>query len=172
MYKAKKGIAPIIAIIIVLLALGGGGAYYALKRQMDGGKTLPDKKETEHDKMTNDEMMKHENAARDEMMKKGEGMMDAGMTGPKTHKIEMTQSGFSPKEITIKKGDKVEFVNKDSAKHWPASGIHPTHKLCPGFDAVGGVGAGKTYSFTFNEVKECPFHDHLSPNLFGQIIVE
>lgn len=298
MYKAKKGIAPIVAIIIALLVLGGGGAYYAVKKQKER-KTPPGKEETEHSKMTKDEMMKHENAAtkksevvltlsalnssnqpgratltnvdgrktkivvevgsglagtaqpahmhigscpnpgavtyplknvvngrsetmldvsllalkeklplainihksakeakiyvscgdlpktefdnldetmmmkmKDEMMKKGEGMMDAVITGQKTHKIEMTQSGFSPKELTIKKGDTVEFVNKDSARHWPASGVHPTHKLCPGFDAMKGVDAGKTYSFTFNEAKTCPFHDHLSPNLFGKIIVE
>lgn len=123
---------------------------------------------SQFDELDEDMMMK----MRDEMMEKGEIMMDAGMVGPKTHKIEMAQGGFSPKEITIKKGDTVEFANKDSAKHWPASATHPTHKLCPGFDAIGGVATGKTYSFTFNEAKTCPFHDHLSPNLFGKIIVE
>ena len=99
--------------------------------------------------------------------KKGEGMME-----PKTHKIEMTPTGFAPKEIVIKKGDKVEFMNRDSRKRWPASGMHPTHLLCRGFDALEGIGAGAIYSFTFTEAKTCPFHDHLFPNLFGKIIVE
>jgi len=99
--------------------------------------------------------------------KKGGGMMES-----KTHKIEMTPTGFEPKELIIKKGDKVEFVNKDSRKRWPASGVHPTHLICRGFDSLEGIGAGATYSFTFNEAKTCPFHDHLFPNLFGKIIVE
>ena len=117
----------------------------------------------EFDKLDESMMMK----MKDGVMKKGEGMMES-----KTHKIEMTPSGFSPKEVKIKKGDKVEFVNKDSRKRWPASGVHPIHLLCPGFDAMKGIGAGETYSFTFNEVKDCPFHDHLSPNLVGKIKVE
>ena len=48
--------------------------------------------------------------------------------------IEITTSGFNPKTITIKVGDTVTFVNKDSAQHWPASNIHPTHQTYPGSD--------------------------------------
>lgn len=107
------------------------------------------------------------------MMKKGEGMMDeSAMMKAKTHKVEMTSAGFSPKELTIKKGDIVEFINKDSRKHWPASGIHPTHLICGGFDALKGIDTGATYSHTFTESKICPMHDHLIPNLFGKITVE
>lgn len=86
--------------------------------------------------------------------------------------VELTASGFSPAETTVKAGDTVKFVNKDAKNHWPASGVHPTHQLCPGFDAIGGVKPGESYSFTFTEKKECPIHDHLNPATRGKIIVQ
>jgi len=86
--------------------------------------------------------------------------------------IEMSASGFSPAEVTIKAGDTVKFVNKDTKNHRPASGVHPAHQLCPGFDSLEAVEPGESYSFTFNEKKECPMHDHLNPTLRGKIIVQ
>jgi len=108
---------------------------------------------------------------RDEMIRKMDEMPKETM-GPKPYKIEMTPAGFSPKELTIKKGDKVEFINRDTVKRWPASGPHPAHTICQGFDSKPGVAVGESYSFTFSEAKTCPFHDHLNPSIFGKIIVE
>lgn len=73
--------------------------------------------------------------------------------------------------LTIKVGDIVKFINNDSQPHWPASGVHPTHQICPGFDALHGLTTGESYSFTFKIAKTCPFHDHLNPSHTGQIIV-
>ncbi len=87
-------------------------------------------------------------------------------------RVQMTASGFSPSEVRIKPGQTVEFVNIDSADHWPASGVHPTHQLCQGFDARGPVTPGSTYSFQFTSPRECPMHDHLNPTLKGKVIVE
>ena len=88
-----------------------------------------------------------------------------------THVVNMTSSGFSPKELIIKAGDSVEFINKDTRNWWPASGVHPTHQICPGFDSLKGLKPGETYSHTFSEAKECPMHDHLKANMFGKITV-
>ncbi len=85
--------------------------------------------------------------------------------------ISMTASGFLPTNLTIKVGDTVTFKNDDTPSHWPASGLHPTHLLCPGFDALKPVAAGETYSFTFRGAKECPMHDHLTPSIRGKITV-
>ena len=41
--------------------------------------------------------------------------------------VEITSAGFTPSTSTINVGDKVTFVNKDVAPHWPASAVHPTH---------------------------------------------
>ena len=91
---------------------------------------------------------------------------------PKEVVVNITASGFSPSEVKIKAGDTVKFVNKDNKKRWPASGVHPSHQICPGFDAIGGINPDQSYSFTFKEIKTCPMHDHLLPTQFGKIIVE
>jgi plastocyanin len=93
-------------------------------------------------------------------------------SGPKTHTVNILDSGFEPSQLTIMKGDIVRFISKGSDPHWPASGIHPTHQICPGFDALRGLKTNETYQFTFTDVKECPMHDHLNPGLKGKIIVQ
>ena len=99
--------------------------------------------------------------------------------------IEMSNSGFSPTDITIKKGDTVTFVSVDSGMHWPASDVHPTHTVYPGsgitkcgtseqegiFDACHGLEEGETWNFTFEDVGSWNFHDHLHPRFTGTITV-
>lgn len=99
---------------------------------------------------------------------------------PAANTVEVTAAGFSPNTLTIKAGDTVAFVNKDSAQHWPASAVHPTHAVYPEsggcigskFDACKGLEAGEKFKFTFNEKGTWKYHDHLNPALFGTIAVE
>lgn len=98
--------------------------------------------------------------------------------------IEITAAGFSPSTLTVKSGDAVVFVNKDTAQHWPASAMHPTHTLYPEpggcigskFDACKGLAQGESFSFVFNHVGSWKYHDHLNccsdPAFFGTIVVE
>lgn len=86
--------------------------------------------------------------------------------------VEMTAQGFSPSTLTVSSGTTVRFVNRDSVAHWPASGVHPTHQVCPGFDALRPVEPGASYSFTFSVAKTCPMHDHLNPATRGSISVQ
>lgn len=90
---------------------------------------------------------------------------------PKTFTISMTPDEFSPTNLTIRVGDTVVFRNDDTKSRWPASAIHPTHLLCPGFDSLEPIPPGGTYSYTFTVTKECPMHDHLIPSLRGKITV-
>jgi plastocyanin len=85
--------------------------------------------------------------------------------------ITYTSSGFSPSPVTIKKGTKVTFVNNSSANFQPASGPHPAHTNYPEFDPKRAVAAGSSWTFTFDKVGTWPYHDHLNPTRFGQIIV-
>lgn len=105
---------------------------------------------------------------------------------PKTMSINMTDSGFSPSEVTINAGDTVRFINQGSQAHWPASAVHPVHEAYPGssiakcgtaqagsiFDACRGLNNGESFSFTFNAKGSWPFHDHLVPFLKGKVIVQ
>ena len=112
------------------------------------------------------------------------GETGTALTGGKNTVI-ITSSGFSPSTLEISKGESVTFINKDSAKHWPASAAHPTHKIYPNsdikkcgtdeqsriFDACHGLANGESFSFTFSEGGEWKYHDHLSPGTGGVIIV-
>lgn len=86
--------------------------------------------------------------------------------------ISMTANGFEPSMVTVTAGTTVTFVNNDSAEHWPASAFHPTHLELPGFDALKGIAPEGSYSFTFSEAGTWKFHDHLTPTLFGSVVVE
>jgi len=86
--------------------------------------------------------------------------------------ISMTDSGFEPATVTIATGATVKFVNNGQALHWPASAVHPVHQVLPGFDALQGLATGETYAFTFTKTGTWPTHDHLFPNVTGQVIVE
>ncbi len=90
----------------------------------------------------------------------------------KTYTIEITPSGFSPNTLKIKSGDTVNFVNKDSSSHQPASNPHPIHTNYAGFDALKGLAQGENYSFTFTQKGTFGYHDHLNPSVGGTITVE
>lgn len=100
----------------------------------------------------------------------------AANRGAQTHNVSMNTEGFTanaktPTDLTIRAGDSVVFTNDETRDRWPASAIHPTHLLCPGFDARDPVKSGESYSHTFTAAQECPFHDHLIPTLRGKITV-
>lgn len=86
--------------------------------------------------------------------------------------IEYQDGVFTPAELAIPVGTTVTFKNLGTQSVWPASGMHPTHLLCPGFDSLRPLGPLENYSFTFQTAKTCPFHNHLSATEFGRIIVE
>jgi plastocyanin len=104
----------------------------------------------------------------------------------KENLVTYTDSGYSPSTITIKKGETVNFKNQSSLSMWPASAMHPTHRVysgtsldehCPdttgtAFDACKGFLPGQSWSFTFNKTGTWKYHDHLNPSSTGTIVVE
>jgi len=89
-----------------------------------------------------------------------------------TVEIDITSSGFTPSDVTVKSGTVVTFKNTDSSKqHWPASNPHPSHTDLPGFDSLKGLAQNETYSFTFTKLGKWKFHDHLNERLGGSVTV-
>ncbi len=86
--------------------------------------------------------------------------------------IRMTEDGFLPSEISIKKGDTVIFENTDTNPHWPASDVHPTHDRYPEFDPKEPIASGESWSFVFEKQGRWQSHDHLHPAIRGVITVE
>jgi plastocyanin len=114
--------------------------------------------------------------------------------------IQITDTGFKPTSLTIKKGEVVTFISKATAPVWPAGDDHPTHDAYPsaayakeGDEAKSfgskacveyGIRKGdvfepcklllpeETFSFRFNERGTWSFHNHVRPEHTGKITVE
>ncbi|OHA03348.1 MAG: hypothetical protein A3J58_01255 [Candidatus Sungbacteria bacterium RIFCSPHIGHO2_02_FULL_52_23] len=85
--------------------------------------------------------------------------------------ITMVADGFSPAVITVRKGTRVTFINRDTLWRWPASDIHPSHDLYPQFDPKHPIEPGEEWSFVFEEKGEWGMHDHLAPYITGKVTV-
>lgn len=86
--------------------------------------------------------------------------------------IEITDAGYTPAAVTVRRGQSVAFVNTGANDHWPASNIHPTHSIYPEFDPRSPVRPGKTWAFRFDTVGVWRYHDHLYPDLAGVVTAE
>lgn len=93
-------------------------------------------------------------------------------TAPSGPVIEFRDGTFNPRELRISRGTTVTFKNVGSRPVWPASDVHPVHLGCPGFDPRRSLAGGASWSYTFTEVKTCPYHNHLSATEIGRIVVE
>lgn len=115
----------------------------------------------------------------------GQTSTPANQPSAKTWRVEYKDGTFTPASLTVKKGDKVTWVNKNATNFWPASAMHPTHKVYPGsdiekcgtveaskiFDACRSIAQGGEYSFVFNEVGSWKYHDHMKASAFGAVEV-
>ena len=88
------------------------------------------------------------------------------------HRVKITSDGFSPRELAVQKGDTVQWTNDSDRPSWPASALHPTHTVLPGFDALAGLKNGESYKFQFNEAGSWKYHNHLNPAMTGAVIVK
>lgn len=88
-----------------------------------------------------------------------------------SHRIQLTETGFSPQTITIAKGDTVIFTTARNKPFWPASDLHPTHEIYPAFDPKQPIAADASWSFQFNNAGAWKYHDHLDPYFRGIIEV-
>jgi len=86
--------------------------------------------------------------------------------------VVYNNEGFSPKNITIKTGESIKFINLSDRKMWVASNDHPTHDIYPEFDQKDIVLRGGEYIFKFEKKGKWGFHNHLYSEHEGIIIVE
>lgn len=97
---------------------------------------------------------------------------DGNLLSSKDIIVKITDDGFVPKNINIKKGDKISFVNETSGSYvWPASDPHPTHTNFSSFDAQLPMKKGEAWSFVFETVGTFKYHDHLDPIKRGIVFV-
>jgi plastocyanin len=89
--------------------------------------------------------------------------------------ITITSAGANPRQVEINVGQRVAFVNNDTASHEIASNPHPIHTDCPPINEVGGLAPGTArLTGAFTVARTCGFHDHGLPDtvsLQGTIII-
>ena len=85
--------------------------------------------------------------------------------------VKITSTGFSPKEITIKAGESVIWMNEDNKVHAVNSAVHPTHQLYLPLN-LGNIEPEGSKSLTFPDPGVYKYHDHLNPSLTGSVTVE
>lgn len=96
----------------------------------------------------------------------------ATSTVPATQ-VTITANGFSPATISIKKGQTVTWLNKDTNPHQPVTDPYPEENGLPGFADEGALTTGETYGYKFNKTGTFTYHDHLNPyRLKGTVIVK
>jgi plastocyanin len=86
--------------------------------------------------------------------------------------IVLTEDGFMPRDIRISPGTKVTFTSTRGNQFWPASNTHPSHNIFPSFDPKRPLEPNESWSFTFDEVGNWGYHDHIRSYFTGIIYVE
>jgi plastocyanin len=82
---------------------------------------------------------------------------------PTVHTVNIQNFAFSQPSITVKQGETVTWVNKDSAPHTITGGNGGPNSQNLATDA--------TYSFTFNTVGTFNYHCSLHPAMKGAVTV-
>ncbi len=96
---------------------------------------------------------------------------DSGQLNENDVVVKVTDLGFEPADITVKKGQKVTWVNEFDGYAWPASDPHPTHTNKSGFDAELPMKENQAWSFAFDKAGDWKYHDHLNPTKRGVVRV-
>jgi hypothetical protein len=91
--------------------------------------------------------------------------------GGEEHIVILTEDGFQPETVNVKKGDIVIFKTDLNKAFWPASDIHPTHGIYPEFDPQEPVDSNSSWSYKFEKPGKWSYHDHLSPYYTGTVNV-
>lgn len=86
--------------------------------------------------------------------------------------VNIQSSGFLPKDVTIKVGESVTWVNQDTSDHQVKSAVHPTHLVYPPLNNVDLIKPGEKKPLVFPTAGSYKYHDHLNPSLIGSVTVE
>ncbi|HEY5695334.1 MAG TPA: cupredoxin domain-containing protein [Candidatus Saccharimonadales bacterium] len=85
--------------------------------------------------------------------------------------ITYSDSGFSPKTITVKAGTTITLKNTSAANMQFDSDPHPVHTNDTELN-IGSVAAGQSTTFTVNTPGTHGYHNHLNPSDTGTIVVQ
>lgn len=79
--------------------------------------------------------------------------------------------GFAPKDITVKAGTKIIWINKSGKIATVNSDDHPTHRLYP-FLNLGEFADGSSLQAVVEKAGKYSYHDHYNASQTGTVTVE
>jgi plastocyanin len=82
-----------------------------------------------------------------------------------TRTVSIQNFSFKPAHITIKRGTKVRWINKDSTTHTVTANKKRS------FDS-GRLGPGKSYTHTFKSAGKKRYHCNIHPDMRGSVVVK
>jgi plastocyanin len=82
-----------------------------------------------------------------------------------TRTVLIQDFSFKPAHITIKRGTKVRWINKDSTAHTATANNGRS------FDS-GRLGKGQSYTHTFKRASKQPYHCEIHPDMRGSVVVK
>jgi len=82
-----------------------------------------------------------------------------------TRTVLIQNFSFKPAHITIKRGTKVRWINKDSAPHTATANNGRS------FDS-GRLGKGQRYTHTFKRTGKKPYHCEIHPDMRASVVVK
>lgn len=85
--------------------------------------------------------------------------------------IVLTDRGFEPRDVTVRKGGAVTFTTDVGRPFWPASNLHPDHSIYPLFDPRRPLQPDEEWTFVFDRAGEWQYHDHMRSYYIGTITV-
>ena len=89
----------------------------------------------------------------------------AGVQKQATRTVLIQNFSFKPAHITIKRGTKVTWINKDMTKHTA------TANKARSFDS-GVLRPGESYSHTFKTTGKQGYHCEIHPSMMGSVTVK
>lgn len=87
-----------------------------------------------------------------------------------TQEIVLSNTGFTPKTVSVKKGTRVIWMNNSGGAATVNSDDHPTHTKFP-FLNLGEFGPGSNLQVILDKPGTYTYHNHLQPTMTGTIIV-
>lgn len=85
--------------------------------------------------------------------------------------VALTDSGFVPKDITVKPRTRVVWINKNRKAATVDSNDHPTHRLYP-FLNLGELSNGSFVQVVFDKAGKYSYHNHYNASETGTVTVE
>jgi plastocyanin len=82
-----------------------------------------------------------------------------------TRTVLIKNFSFKPAHITIKRGTKVRWINKDSTAHTATANNKRS------FDS-GRLGPGQRYTHTFKSAGKKPYHCKIHPDMRARVVVK